>query len=45
MMQIAFDISSDAEKRETATSNILVLAKENAGELFYLETSLTNLLL
>ena len=31
MMEIAFDISSTSEKRETAISNLLVLAKENAG--------------
>lgn len=31
MMEIAFDFSSTVEKRETATSNILVLAKESAG--------------
>jgi hypothetical protein len=33
MMEIAFDVTSDVEKRETATSNLLVLAKENAGTL------------
>lgn len=31
MMEIAFDFSSTIEKRETAISNLLVLAKENAG--------------
>jgi len=31
MMEIAFDVAAEAEKRETATSNLLVLAKENAG--------------
>lgn len=31
MMEIAFDVGSEVEKRETATSNLLVLAKENAG--------------
>lgn len=41
MMEIAFDISSTAEKRETSVSNLLVLAKENAGTYkFLLETRL-----
>lgn len=31
MMEIAFDLSTTVEKRETATSNLLVLAKESAG--------------
>jgi len=31
MMGIAFDVTSSTEKRETATSNLMVLAKENAG--------------
>lgn len=31
MMEIAFDLSATVEKRETATSNLLVLAKEAAG--------------
>lgn len=33
MLSIAFDLTSSSEKRETATSNLLVLAKENAGIL------------
>jgi hypothetical protein len=35
MMEIAFDFSSTVEKRETATSNILVLAKESAGMCYF----------
>ena len=35
MMEIAFDVANDAEKRETAASNLLVLAKENAGGHVY----------
>ena len=31
MMEIAFDVAAEVEKRETASSNLLVLAKENAG--------------
>jgi len=31
MMEIAYDMSSSTEKRETATGNILVLAKEKSG--------------
>ena len=31
IMEIAFDVAAEAEKRETASSNLLVLAKENAG--------------
>lgn len=31
MMDIAFDFGAAAEKRDTATSNLLVLAKERAG--------------
>lgn len=31
MMEIAFDLSSPLDKRENATTNLLVLAKENAG--------------
>ena len=30
-MGIAFDPTESTEKRETATSNLMVLAKENAG--------------
>lgn len=33
-MEIAFDFSSTLEKRENATTNLLVLAKENAGTTF-----------
>lgn len=32
MMEIAYDMSSSTEKRETATGNILVLAKEKSGK-------------
>lgn len=36
MFKIAFDPTEDREKRETAMSNLLVLAKENAGaEIMY----------
>lgn len=31
MIQIAFDLTADKEKRETAMNNLLVLARENAG--------------
>lgn len=31
MLDLAFDISADKEKRETAMSNLLVLARERAG--------------
>lgn len=31
MMEIAFDPASTLEKRETSTSNLLVLAQEKAG--------------
>lgn len=41
MLEIAFDPSSTLEKRESATTNLLVLAKENAGmqQLFLLNIS------
>lgn len=38
MMEIAFDFSSTLEKRENATTNILVLAKENAGIILHFST-------
>lgn len=31
MFELAFDISTDKEKRETAMNNLLVLAREKAG--------------
>lgn len=31
MMDIAFELSGDSEKRETAMNNLLVLARERAG--------------
>ena len=32
MIGIAYDMTATVEKRETATANILVLAKEKSGE-------------
>lgn len=31
MFEIAFDMEADKEKRETALNNLLVLARERAG--------------
>lgn len=38
MTKIAFDITADKEKRETAMNNIMVLARENAGSDLIIKT-------
>lgn len=40
MTKIAFDITADREKRETAINNFRVLARENAGSKMMLQTGI-----
>lgn len=40
MIKIAFDLSGNIDKRETAMKNLLVLARENAGSELMIKSTI-----